>query len=66
MYDEEYCRRKIWATYLFQQGSMIGLSEKLLHQFVKYMANRRMRGIQLSPVYEQITNGFTVDRSLDE
>ncbi|BCU95328.1 MAG: hypothetical protein CM15mV8_1720 [Caudoviricetes sp.] len=30
------------------KGSMIGLSEKLLHQFVEYMANRRMRGIQLT------------------
>ena len=32
---------------------MIGLSEKLLHQFVEYTANRRMRAIQLKPAYEQ-------------
>ena len=56
MYDEAVQEEKRWATYLFSQGSMIGLSEKLLHQFVEYMANRRMRGIQLSPVYEQKTN----------
>ena len=35
---------------------MIGLSEKLLHQFVEYMANRRMKGIGLNPMYDQKTN----------
>ena len=35
---------------------MIGLSEKLLHQFVEYMANRRMKAIGLTPKYEQKTN----------
>ena len=56
MYDEAVQEEKRWATYLFQQGSMIGLSEKLLHKFVEYMANRRMRAIQLTPAYEQKTN----------
>ena len=56
MYDEAVQQEKRWATYLFSKGSMIGLSEKLLHQFVEYMANRRMRGIQLTPAYDQKTN----------
>ena len=56
MYDEAVQEEKRWATYLFSKGSMIGLSEKLLHQFVEYMANRRMKGIQLTPVYDQKTN----------
>ncbi len=56
MYDEAVEEEKRWATYLFSQGSMIGLSEKLLHQFVEYMANRRMKAIQLTPKYEQKTN----------
>ena len=56
MYDEALQEEKRWATYLFQKGSMIGLSEKLLHQFVEYMANRRMKAIQLNPVYDQKTN----------
>ena len=38
MYDEdEVQQEKRWATYLFSQGSMIGLAEKLLHQFVEFM-----------------------------
>jgi len=56
MYDEAVQEEKRWATYLFSQGSMIGLSEKLLHQFVEYMANRRMKAIGLKPTYDQKTN----------
>jgi len=56
MYDEAVQEEKRWATYLFSKGSMIGLSEKLLHQFVEYMANRRMKSIGLNPVYDQKTN----------
>ena len=56
MYENAVGQEKRWATYLFSKGSMIGLSEKLLHQFVEYMANRRMRAIGLEPKYEQKTN----------
>ena len=56
MYEEAVDEEKRWATYLFSQGSMIGLSEKLLHQFVEYMANRRMKSIGLEARYDQKTN----------
>ena len=56
MYDDALQQEKRWATYLFSKGSMIGLSEKLLHQFVEYMANRRMKAIGLTPTYNQKSN----------
>ena len=56
MYENAVGQEKRWATHLFSKGSMIGLSEKLLHQFVEYMANRRMKAIQLEPQYDQKTN----------
>ena len=56
MYDDALTEEKRWATYLFSKGSMIGLSEKLLHQFVEYMANRRMKAIGLTPQYDQKVN----------
>jgi ribonucleoside-diphosphate reductase beta chain len=56
MYENAVGQEKRWATHLFSKGSMIGLSEKLLHQFVEYMANRRMKAIGLEPQYEQKTN----------
>ena len=45
-------RRKVWAEYLFKDGSMIGLNAKLLHQYVEWIANRRMKAIGLDPIYD--------------
>jgi len=53
LYDEAVQEEKRWATHLFSKGSMIGLSEKLLHNYVEYTANRRMRAIGLNVKYEQ-------------
>jgi len=46
--DEE----KKWAEYLFKDGSIIGLNEKLLSSYVEYIANRRMRAIGIKPVFD--------------
>ena len=55
MYDDAVEQEKSWATYLFSKGSMIGLSEKLLHKYVEYIANKRMRAIGLEMKYDQST-----------
>jgi len=44
---------KKWAEYLFKHGTMIGLNDKLLYQYVEWIANKRLRGIGLKPVYDQ-------------
>ena len=46
--DEE----KRWAEYLFEDGSMIGLNDKLLWNYVEWIANRRMKAIGLKPEYD--------------
>jgi len=46
--DEE----KAWANYLFKDGSIIGLNDRLLHQYVEWIANRRMRAIGLDSIYD--------------
>ena len=43
---------KRWADYLFKDGSMVGLNDKLLHQYVEWIANRRLKAIGLKPVYD--------------
>ena len=43
---------KKWAEYLFRDGSMIGLNDKLLYQYVEWIANRRMKTIGLQPIYD--------------
>ena len=52
MFERCVNEEKMWAEYLFQNGSMIGLNDKLLHQYVEWVANRRMRSIGLKPVYD--------------
>ncbi len=43
---------KRWAEYLFKDGSMIGLNDKLLWSYVEWIANRRMRSIGIKPLYD--------------
>ena len=43
---------RLWAEYLFKDGSMIGLNSKLLVQYVEWIANRRMKAIGLKPIYD--------------
>jgi len=43
---------KKWAEYLFKDGTMIGLNEKLLYKYVEWIANRRLRSIGLKPQYD--------------
>jgi len=43
---------KMWADYLFKDGSMIGLNAKLLGSYVEYIANRRMKSIGLKPIFD--------------
>ena len=43
---------KMWAEYLFKDGSMIGLNSKLLGSYVEFIANRRMRSIGLKPIFD--------------
>ena len=43
---------KNWAEYLFKDGSMIGLNDKLLSKYVEWVANRRMKSIGLKPLYD--------------
>ena len=38
-------QEKQWAKYLFQSGSMIGLNEDILCQYVEFIANHRMSTI---------------------
>ena len=53
MYDTAVQQEKEWAQFLFKDGSMIGLNDKLLNQYVEYMANKRMVAIGLKPRYDQ-------------
>ena len=52
MFKRTVNEEKAWAKYLFRDGSMIGLSDRLLANYVEWIANRRMRAIGLPKVYD--------------
>ena len=52
MFLDAVAQEKEWAKYLFENGSMIGLNERLLSQYVEWVANRRMKAIGLAPAFD--------------
>jgi ribonucleotide reductase beta subunit family protein with ferritin-like domain len=56
MFDRAVNEEKRWADYLFKNGSMIGLNDKLLQQYVEWIANRRLKAIGLKPQYDISAN----------
>ncbi len=52
MFDKCVNEEKKWADYLFKDGSMIGLNDKLLQKYVEWIANKRLRSIGLKPQYD--------------
>ena len=52
MFDKCVNEEKAWADYLFKDGSMIGLNDKLLQQYVEWIANKRIKAIGLKPLYD--------------
>ena len=52
MFELAVNEEKKWAQYLFKDGSMIGLNDKLLYNYVEWIANRRMKAIGLKPMFD--------------
>lgn len=44
-------QEKEWAKYLFSHGSMIGLNTVLLNQYIEWLANKRLKNIDMDPLY---------------
>jgi len=53
MFKNTVEEEKEWAEYLFSGGSMIGLNDKLLSQYVEWIANKRMKALGFDPIYDQ-------------
>ena len=47
---------KAWAKYLFKDGSIIGLNEVILGQYVEFIANRRLKALGYKPIFDQPVN----------
>jgi ribonucleoside-diphosphate reductase beta chain len=49
-------QEKEWASYLFKDGSMIGLNKDILCQYVEYITNVRMQAVGLGVAYPKSTS----------
>lgn len=45
-------QEKQWASYLFKDGSMIGLNEKILCDYVEWITNKRLQAVGLPLSYK--------------
>ena len=45
-----------WAKYLFKDGSMLGLNDEILIQYMKHLCNKRSRSIGIGNIFEETTN----------
>jgi ribonucleoside-diphosphate reductase beta chain len=49
-------QEKAWAKYLFSNGSMVGLNERLLSDYVEWLTNRRMHAVGLESPFKGGSN----------
>lgn len=56
IFDSAVEQEKSWAKYLFKDGSMVGLNEQMLCEYVEWLAAKRMRSIGLPTKYKSGTN----------
>ncbi|RTQ91510.1 MULTISPECIES: class Ia ribonucleoside-diphosphate reductase subunit beta [Stenotrophomonas] len=54
MFHRAAQQEKAWAEYLFKDGSMIGLNQEILGQYVEYITDVRMKAIGLAPSFGTI------------
>ena len=47
-------QEKEWCKYLFKDGSMIGLNEAILNQYLEFISNTRMRAIGMEPFFPNV------------
>ena len=45
-----------WAKYLFKDGSMLGLNDEILIQYMKHLCNRRTKAVGVDNVFEDTPN----------
>ena len=56
MYESAVDQEKKWANLFFREGSMIGLNEQLLSDYIEWVANKRMTAIGIPSAYRGGSN----------
>ncbi len=53
IYQELVDQEKAWSAYLFKNGSMLGLNENILNQYLEYLCNTKLNAIGYDPIFER-------------
>ncbi len=53
MYLDAVEQEKEWSAYLFKDGSMMGLNDRILNEYVEYIAGKRLRAIGIKNEYSK-------------
>ena len=56
MFEDAAMEEMEWAAYLFKDGSILGLNEKILIQYMQHLTNKRMKAIGLKPIFPDTPN----------
>jgi len=56
MFRQAVEQEKAWAHYLFKDGSMIGLNQQLLSDYVEWVANKRLTALGFQQLFKGGTN----------
>lgn len=56
MFVDAVNQEKVWAEYLFKDGSMIGLNTQLLNEYIEWIATKRMSMVGLKSPYNVKNN----------
>lgn len=56
MFEDAAKEEMEWAAYLFKDGSILGLNEQILVQYMKYLTNKRMKAVGIKPAFPDTTN----------
>tara|TARA_R110000824_G_scaffold61457_5_gene163463 strand:- start:3368 stop:4441 length:1074 start_codon:yes stop_codon:yes gene_type:complete len=56
MFEDAAQEEMEWAAYLFKDGSILGLNEQILVQYMKHLTNKRMKAVGVKPIFPDTTN----------
>jgi ribonucleoside-diphosphate reductase beta chain len=56
MFNDAAKEEMEWAAYLFKDGSILGLNEKILVQYMKHLTNKRMKAVGIKPLFPESPN----------
>ena len=56
MFKDAAAEEMDWARYLFKDGSMLGLNDEILIQYMKFLCNKRSKAVGIGNIFEETPN----------